>query len=67
MDPAIVAGLRWRLQFEAVWTPELPEIAASRIPSGLHGQDRIDFYKNRVNAQDLLTRLFPADEESVDG
>ena len=62
-----MARLRYRLMFESLWSPEVVELSRSRIPRHLQGQERIDFYKQRNQAQELLTVLFPTDDEESDG
>ena len=50
--------------FESLWSDDVAQIASSRIPKNLRGQERIDFYKQRTQAQDLIKALFPPDEET---
>lgn len=63
MDPADVARLRWRVQFESLWSEDLPGLAKSKVPDHLKGEDRIQYVKARAQAQQLLKVLFPEDTD----
>jgi hypothetical protein len=57
-----VERMHWRLLVEFGWDSTLGDIAHSPIPKNFQGQDRIDFYKARADAQRRLTVFFPEDE-----
>jgi hypothetical protein len=60
----LMERLHWRVLVEKNWEPGLSQVARQRIPKELHGQDRIDFYKARTHAQEVIAALFPSDEET---
>ena len=48
--------------FESLWSDELPALATSSI-TDLKGKEKIERYKQRQQAQELLKSLLPPDEE----
>ena len=59
-----MARLQWRIQFEALWHPDLPALANQSI-EGLRGKDRIRIVRSREAAQALIQSLFPEDIDGI--
>lgn len=62
-SPRTVERLHWRIIAERHWDDDLDGYAHAPMPSHLHGQERIDFHRARVEAQQRIDALFPDDEE----
>ena len=55
--------MHWALLVNRFWDPNIGALLGSPIPKTLHGQERIDFYKNRAAAERRIASMFPPDEE----
>ena len=58
-----VERMQWALLVKRFWDPNLAALIGSPLPKTLHGQERIDFYKNREAAKRRLVSMFPPDED----
>lgn len=58
-----VERLHWRLLADRHWDDDLAALVHTEIPRHLTGQERIDFYKARSEANARIAALFPPDED----